>query len=515
MRILLFYKQNRQASTMKMSLRSRCFALLVVLPFLFSFTPNSPHDTLVKLTLLQINDVYEITPVGGGKEGGMARVATVRKQLLAQNPNTFTVLAGDLVSPSALGTAKVDGERLDGKQMIAVLNALGLNYCTFGNHEFDLKEQPFLQRLAESRFNWVSSNAFDRNKKPFPNVPDNIVFTVSNASNQQARIGLFGVTLTKNAPEYVKFSDPLETAKAQVKALRSKVDILIALTHLTIEEDVQLAQALPEIDLILGGHEHENVQLWRGSDFTPIFKADANARSVYIHELSFDTETKRVQIASRLLPINDKIAEDAEVNQVVQQWVEKGFGAFRQMGFDPAKVVTTTNVALDGRESSVRNHATQLTNIITASFLAAAPKAELAIFNGGSIRIDDELPPGNITEYDVIRVLPFGGALTHVEMKGALLRRVLEQGAANKGSGGYLQTANVSFSEAKNMWLINGAALDGRRTYQVAISDFLITGKEQNLDYLNRQNPELRVINDNVIDVRRALINQLQKTFGK
>ena len=500
---------------MHTSLRLRSFTLLFALPFLLAFAPNTPHDTVVKLTLLQINDVYEITPVGGGKEGGMARVATVRKQLLAQNPNTFTVLAGDLVSPSALGTAKVDGERLDGKQMIAVLNALGLNYCTFGNHEFDLKEQPFLQRLAESRFNWVASNAFDRNKKSFPNVPENIVFTVANASNEQARIGLFGVMLTKNNPDYVKFTDPFETAKAQVKALRGKVDILIALTHLTIEEDVQLAQALPEIDLILGGHEHENVQLWRGPDFTPIFKADANARSVYIHDLAFDTDTKRVQITSRLQPINATIAEDAETNAVVQQWVEKGFGAFRQMGFDPAKIVTTTNAALDGRESSVRNRATQLTNLITASFLAAAPKAELAIFNGGSIRIDDELPPGNITEYDVIRVLPFGGSVVHVEMKGALLRRVLEQGQANKGSGGYLQTANVSYSEAQNVWLINGAPLDGRRNYQVAISDFLISGKEQGLDFLNRKNAELRVLNDNVIEVRRALINQLQKTFGR
>lgn len=486
--------------------------LLLALPLLFSF---APHDTLVKLTLVQINDVYEITAVGGGKEGGMARVATVRKQLLAQNPNTFTLLAGDLVSPSALGTAKIDGERLDGKQMIAVLNALGLNYCTFGNHEFDLKEQPFLQRLSESRFTWFSSNAFDRNKKTFPNVAENVIFTVANASQQQARVGLLGVTLTKNAPDYVKFADPIASAKAQAAALRGKVDILIALTHLTLEEDIQLAQTVPEIDLILGGHEHENVQLWRGADFTPIFKADANARSVYIHELAFDTETRRLQIHSRLQPINESIAEDAEVNQAVQQWVEKGFGAFRQMGFDPAKVVTTSNVALDGREASVRNHATQLTNLITASFLAVAPKAELAIFNGGSIRIDDELPPGNITEYDVIRVLPFGGAIAHVEMKGALLRRVLEQGVANKGTGGYLQTANVSWSEAKHLWLINGAALDGRRNYQVAISDFLLTGKEQGLDYLNRQNAELRVLNDNVSEVRRALINQLQKTFGR
>jgi 5'-nucleotidase len=377
-----------------------------------------------------------------------------------------------------------------------------------------LKEQPFLQRLSESRFTWFASNAFDKNKKPFPNVAENAVFTVANASNQQARIGLIGLTITKNDPDYVTFIDPIDAAKKQAQSLRSRVDILIAVTHLTLDEDIRLAQAVPEIDLILGGHEHENVQIWRGPDFTPIFKADANARSAYIHYLTYDMEGRRLQIDSQLQPIDDKIPEDPEVAQVVQHWVDLGFGAFRQMGFDPAKVVVESDTTLDGRESSVRNHSTRLTKMIVTAFLHAAPDAELAVFNGGSIRIDDELPPGNITEYDVIRILPFGGNVVLVEMKGSLLRRVLEQGMANKGSGGYLHAANASWRDEQNNWLIQGAPLDGRRNYRVATTDFLISGREQGLDYLNPQNPDLRVINENVVEVRRALINQLQKTFG-
>jgi 5'-nucleotidase len=471
-------------------------------------------STIVKITLLQINDLYEITPVSGGKEGGMARLATLRKQLAAQNPNTFMILAGDLFSPSALGTAKVDGERLDGKQMVAVLNAIGLNYCTFGNHEFDLKEQPFLQRLSESRFKWFSSNAFDKNGKAFPNVAENVMFTVANASNQQARIGMFGVTMTKNQPNYVTFADPLATARKQAQSLRRQADILIAVTHLSLDEDIALAQTIPEIDLIMGGHEHENVQVWRGADFTPIFKADANVRSAYILDLVYDTETHHLQINSRPQPINDKIPDDPEVSQVVQHWVDLGFAAFRQMGFEPDKLVVNSPVALDGRESGVRNRSTNLTEIIVKAFLNATPEAELAIFNGGSIRIDDEIPPGPITEYDVIRILPFGGKVVSVEMRGRLLKQVLDQGQVNKGSGGYLHAVNAVWSEAQNNWLIGDKPLDQRRNYNVAISDFLITGNEQGLSYLNRQNADLKVLNDNVIEVRRALINQLQKIFA-
>lgn len=110
---------------------------------------------LVAITILQMNDIYELTPVSGGREGGLARVATIRKDLLAENPHTMTVLAGDLLSPSALGTARVDGERLAGKQIVAAMNVLGLDYITFGNHEFDVRESGFLERLEKSRFTWI------------------------------------------------------------------------------------------------------------------------------------------------------------------------------------------------------------------------------------------------------------------------------------------------------------------------------------------------------------------------
>src|ERR1041384_6725645 len=81
-------------------------------------TPGPSSRGVVEVTLLQLNDVYEIGPVEGGKSGGLARGATLGQRLLAETPNTFTLLAGDFVSPSALGTAQVDGQPLAGKQMV-------------------------------------------------------------------------------------------------------------------------------------------------------------------------------------------------------------------------------------------------------------------------------------------------------------------------------------------------------------------------------------------------------------
>jgi 5'-nucleotidase / UDP-sugar diphosphatase len=482
-----------------------CSIVLQVLAITFT-TPVFAE--IVNINLLQLNDIYEITPVEGGTRGGLARVATLRQQLRQANPRTYTLLAGDFLSPSALGTAKINGTPLAGQQMVAVMNALGLDYATFGNHEFDIPENLFYQRLQESRFRWFSGNVSDSQGQPFKGVPRSIIFNVKGDRGAVVRVGLIGVTLDSNKPKYVSYTDPLTTAKQQVMAMKGKVDILVAVTHLSIESDRTLAETIPEIDLILGGHEHENIQQWRGRDFTPIFKADANARTVYIHQLRYDTTKRNLQINSRLMPITDKIPDEPKTAKVVQEWSERGYQAFRANGFEPNQEIAKISVALDGLESSVRNKSTQLTQLIAEAMLQEVQNADLAIFNGGSIRLDDVIPPGPITQYDVIRILPFGGKVVAVEMNGTLLKRVLEQGQANKGTGGYLQTTKVTLSSGN--WLINNQPLDLNRTYKVAINEFLISGKEKGLDFLNLQQPGIKLISEKR-DIRFAVIDRLNR----
>jgi len=490
-----------------MKLLSQAWSLVLQVLVLSIASPALAE--VVDITLLHLNDIYEITPVEGGKRGGLARVATLRQQLLSQNPHTYTVLAGDAFSPSALGTAKVNGKPLAGKQMVAVMNAVGFNYATFGNHEFDLSADEFQQRLQESQFQWLSSNVRNAEGKPFKGVPEFQILNVKTDKGAVVRVGLIGLTIDSNRQKYVSYLDPIKLAREQVKALKGKVDIIVALTHLSLEQDQKLAATVPEIDLILGGHEHENIQQWRGADFTPLFKADANARSVYIHSLHYNTDTKQLAIDSRLQPVTERIPEAPRTAQVVQQWVEKADQGFRAIGFVPEQAIATTNVALDGLESSVRNRATNLTALIAQAMLREFDRAELAIFNAGAIRIDDYIPPGSITQYDIIRILPFGGKVLAVEMNGSLLQRVLEQGRANRGTGGYLQTANVSKKPEIGTWLIQGEPLDPNQNYRVAINDFLMTGKEKGLEFLNFKAAGVKLIAEKR-DIRFAAIAQLK-----
>ncbi|MEM9823569.1 MAG: metallophosphoesterase, partial [Bacteroidota bacterium] len=101
--------------------------------------PTLQDDGKIEVVFLQINDVYEIDALEGGKIGGMARVAALRRQLINENSNTLFVHAGDFLNPSLLGTLQHEGVPIQGRQMIEVMNKCKIDLCTFGNHEFDLK----------------------------------------------------------------------------------------------------------------------------------------------------------------------------------------------------------------------------------------------------------------------------------------------------------------------------------------------------------------------------------------
>ncbi|MDF1664229.1 MAG: bifunctional metallophosphatase/5'-nucleotidase [Planctomycetota bacterium] len=466
----------------------------------------------VSLVVVQLNDIYEITPVENGKSGGLARVATILKQVRKRHKNVLVVLTGDFLSPSALGTAKVNGERLAGAQMVSVLNAIGVDLVTFGNHEFDVKERQLRSRIDESKFRWTSTNVFDKKGQAFKKVSPLERLTVRQGSNQ-FRVGLFGVTLQGKYPDWVQVAKPFPAANKAIAQLKKDTDFIIGLTHFEIEDDIRLANTANDVNLILGGHEHENVRLYRGRNFTPILKADANARSIYIHKIDFDVATKKARVQSHFQRITSQIPEDPKIKALVDGWVKRGFDAFRKQGFRPRDVVATTDVPMDGREGSVRNGPTHLTRLIAESFLLEAKGADLSIYNAGSIRVDDELPPGPLSQYDVIRILPFGGEIWTVKMTGKVLAQTLNAGLASKGVGGYLQCAKVSRKDKH--WFIGGKKLNPSRSYSVAISAYLALGLEFGMDFLDhRKNPDITLVEKHR-DMRQAFIDQLKKSFPK
>jgi 2',3'-cyclic-nucleotide 2'-phosphodiesterase (5'-nucleotidase family) len=302
-------------------------------------------DGKLEAIFVQVNDVYEISPISGGKEGGLARVHLLKKQYLQSNPNTYLVMAGDFLSPSVYNSLVHEGKRIRGKQMVEVMNAAGMDLVIFGNHEFDFSESDFFERINESSFQWIASNTLHYVKDaiiPFEKttgnfsvpVPEYIIMRLKDNDGTSANIGIIGLTISVNKAEYVSYTDPLTTAKKIYNRIKDSVDAFVAITHQFVSDDKKLAAEIPGITVILGGHEQMIFEKEAGVYIT---KAHSNARSAYIVKLQIDKTSKKINVVPELRYIDESIALDSATNSVVQKWeniAEKNYSA---LGFDPKK----------------------------------------------------------------------------------------------------------------------------------------------------------------------------------
>ena len=477
-------------------------------------------DGKIEFTFLQVNDVYEIAPIQGGQYGGMARVETVHQDLLKENKNTLLLMAGDFLNPSLLGTLKHQGERIKGRQMIEVMNAMNFDLVAFGNHEFDLSESDLQKRLNESNFPWMSSNVFYQQndtislfykerggKKEFVN--DTYIKEFTDQDGTKVKVGFISVCIPSNPKSYVKYTPIFEEVERAYNLLKDEVDLVFGLTHLTVAQDIKMLEMFPQIPLIMGGHEHTNMRIPVGKSF--VVKADANAKTVYIHKVSFDTKTKTHSISSVLKEINETVKSDIKVAAVVDQWQEVLKTKIKEIIEHPEKIIYTAETPLEARDTPIRSVQTNMGNLITKAMSFSYDDAvDCALVNGGSIRIDDVLE-GAVSPVDIFRVLPYGGPILKVKMKGGLLKDVLDFGENASGTGAYLQRFNVKYQN--DDWYVSDEKIISNKSYTVAFSDYLLKGFD--IPFLSSKNDEILSIyypklTEKAADIRKSLILYLK-----
>lgn len=495
--------------------------LFTYLLFITILSSCSKDDNKIDFTFLQINDVYEIAPIQGGEFGGMARVETVHQELLQENKNTMLFMAGDFLNPSLLGTLKVDGERIRGKQMVDVMNAMNFDLVAFGNHEFDVSQQDLQKRLNESTFPWISANVKLKTKAatiPFykerngkkENVNETFIKEFSDEDGTKIKVGFISVCIPSNPKEFVEYGNMFVKARASYAAIKDSVDVVFGLTHVKITNDKRIAKLIPDLPLIMGGHEHTNSLDSIGN--VVIAKADANAKTAYIHRISFNKKTKKAIVESELKEINSSIKSDKKVEAVVDKWQNILKTQIKEVIEQPDEIIYNTTIPLDGRDTAIRSEQTNLGQVITkAMSFSYNETVDCAIVNGGSIRIDDQLE-GNITPVDIFRVLPYGGAIVKVQIKGRLLKRVLDYGELAKGTGAYLHRNDVK--KVGEQWLVKSKPLNFNKTYTVAFSDYLLKGYD--IPFLSPKNKEVLSVylpkqKELSFDIRKAVVAYLKE----
>lgn len=428
------------------------------------------------LTFLHVNDVYEIAPVKG--QGGFGPLMTLLRQERERDAQAITTVGGDFLSPSLLsGTTQ-------GEQMIALFNAIKVDAVTFGNHEFDFGPDALKKRMAESAFPWIGTNVFAADGSAFATTVPTWTRTVGDI-----KIGFLGLITPdtarlSSAGPSLSFPPVLDSAAKAVKALKGDgASVIVALTHLTIEEDRELAAKVKGIDLVLGGHDHDPISFYEGS--TLILKAGHDAQYLGIVKLRVSTATTDKGPLTTTLPTEWRftstagVAPDAEVERVVE-------GYNQRLDSDLAAVIGTTAVELDSRKDVVRTREASMGNLI-ADALRETLKADVAITNGGGIRADALHPAGTtLTRKDIFAELPFGNVGILVEMSGADLLSTLEHGVSKVGekAGRFPQVSGLTMvydpktpagrrvSEVR----VGGKPLDPAATYRVATNDYMAKG---------------------------------------
>ena len=380
------------------------------------------------LRFLLINDVYFGDTLRDGT-GGLSRVAWLRDSLAKAGPITF-VLAGDFMSPSLLS------KWYRGEQMRQQLNAAKLDYATLGNHEFELDRDTLLARVAGSRFKWTSANCFQPSGEPFPGISKWDTTTIDGV-----KVGVFGVTLVADYRRYVKCFNADSAAHEAIAALKvAGAQVVYGLTHQTLEADSALLAREPALDFILGGHEHEWHRILVGQK--RLLKADANSRSAQYFTIT-QTPNGWTQ-ADRLIQIDKTLPMDPATQAVVKSWTDS---VAKRLG--PEKVIGTTTFALDGRDASNRAQESPLGDLVTDA-IRLGTGADAAVMNSGTLRIDDVIPQGPITNYQLesIFLFPDEARIMTFPITGARLREILEQGVAagSVGKGPYLQVSGLKYS---------------------------------------------------------------------
>ena len=435
--------------------------------------PAQQEECATRITLLQVNDVYQFAPVDRGTRGGLGRVVTLKKQIQKDSPNTLFLFSGDTISPS------VESITLKGAQMIEAWNVAGLDYATFGNHEFDFGPDVLLQRIKESRFGWVAANVIDKKTgQPFGGVPPYVIREFDGV-----KLGIIGLVLpetktTSRPGADVEFLSPCETANKWIPEIHSKgAQVVVALTHLSMREDKEVARC-SEVDVIIGGHEHSLLESAAGG--APIFKMTSDARELGRIDLNISRSTGKLEsIDWKVIPVAAETIEDADFIPVYRKFA----GLLREL----SQVIGRSTVALDARSAENRTRETNVGNLIADAFRKAT-RADVALMNGGSIRADSLISAGRLTKRDLLAIIPFKNKVMKLELTGAALRTMLEHGVGRSAEdtepGRFPQVSGIRFTfdagrpTGSRVFdiTVNGVALDDQKKYTLATTDFLAEG---------------------------------------
>ena len=474
--------------------------------------PAFAQDPSFKLTILHTNDtqsrIDQFTEVGSRCTeadatenrcfGGVARRATIIKQVRAEGGNLLVLDAGDQLQ----GTLFYD--RYKGEEAYTFMNLLGYQAMTLGTHDFDDGPSNLSGFIGHLNFPVLGANIDASNEASLAGCIQPYTILEVNGT----RIGIVGFAaedtgILSNPGANVHFLNIERTVQAAVDELTAQgITIIIALSQAGYVRDQQVAKNVTGIDVIIGGHTHtylSNINstaqgpyptVIRAADDSPMLIVTDYAWGKYLGRLdvTFDSQGKPETWSGEPILLDASIPMDSEVQAKVAEF-RAPLDEFQKT------VIGSTTELLDGDRGSCRFGECTMGNFVADAlrWATVSQGVQIAIINSGSFRAS--ISKGDITVGSILEVLPFSNTIATLEIKGQDIITALENGvsrihsAQNEGTGRFPQVSGLRFTWTSNK--LPGerilsvevqnhdgsfSPIDPNATYKVATSDYLRNG---------------------------------------
>lgn len=444
---------------------------------------------------------------------GYAGLAAVRDNLAKTN-HVLLVDNGDSIQGEPIGTMTT------GESNIELMNAVGYDIATIGNHEFDYGMDRFLELTKKANFPYISANfmhndelvfapyvikEFDGVKIAFVGITTPKTTTSSTPKYFQDETGKFVYTFCQDETGeklYAAVQKAVDDARAEGAAY------VVAMAHLGIEGEsapwmsTDVIANTTGINALLDGHSHSILEQEKvkNKDGEEVLLAACGTKLQAIGYLRISAKDGSMATGlykwdtSNAVSLPDLIGLDNEVATKVNEAMDT---LNEKLGEVVAK--SAVDLVISDPETDVRIVRTAETNLgdLCADAYRDQSGADIAFVNGGGIRV--KIAAGDITLNDILKVHPFGNALCVVEATGQQILDALEWGSrvVPEETGGFLQVSGLTYEihtyiessctadenglftgvageyRVKNV-KVGGEDLDVNKTYTLACHDYLL-----------------------------------------
>ena len=455
--------------------------LFVMFVFVMLSSAEAASGT-AELIIFHTNDMHArvSSKDDNGQSIGLAEISAAVKAMELKNSDTLWLDAGDTFH----GTPRINISQ--GEHMVTLLNETTLDAMVPGNHDFNYGSERLRELSKNLNVVLLSANTVQENTHKYIFKPYQIYKLPNNI-----KVGVFGLTTPEtsyksnpNNTVGIEFLNPIEQAQDMVKKLRSKCDVLIAITHIGLDKNSKftsdmIAKEAPGIDLIVDGHSHDALPEGMVVGDTLIVQTGCYASRLGRVTISLN-EHKITSKKAELLSKEDVAA----IAPTPDSKIKKALTVIDRRN---AKLFNVVVAKSDRRMSSspviVRRQESELGNLAADAFRWKTG-ADIAAMNGGGLRAD--LPAGDVKRFDVMSIFPFGNTVQVVEIKGSTIREMLERSVADYPTtfGGFLSVSGMTFSFVPTQPAgdrvrdirIGHEALNDDKTYKFASMDFLLSG---------------------------------------